>query len=123
MLTESDVQATNRRRSSGTLAGSSGALIGSAMASRSIAGCRAVAVPAPTRCRCRRVPAPVDAPPCLTERKNPGWSGPGVLEEMRLLRGKDSNLRPSGYEPDELPLLHPAATYSRDRARAWQTPA
>jgi hypothetical protein len=25
-----------------------------------------------------------------------------------LLRGKDSNLRPSGYEPDELPLLHPA---------------
>src|SRR5436190_802251 len=27
---------------------------------------------------------------------------------MRWLRGKDSNLRPSGYEPDELPLLHPA---------------
>ena len=25
-----------------------------------------------------------------------------------LLREKDSNLRPSGYEPDELPLLHPA---------------
>ena len=24
------------------------------------------------------------------------------------LRGKDSNQRPSGYEPDELPLLHPA---------------
>ena len=24
------------------------------------------------------------------------------------LRGQDSNLRPSGYEPDELPLLHPA---------------
>jgi hypothetical protein len=23
-------------------------------------------------------------------------------------RGQDSNLRPSGYEPDELPLLHPA---------------
>ena len=27
------------------------------------------------------------------------------------LRGKDSNLRPSGYEPDELPLLHPAKAY------------
>ena len=25
-----------------------------------------------------------------------------------LLRGNDSNVRPSGYEPDELPLLHPA---------------
>jgi hypothetical protein len=24
------------------------------------------------------------------------------------LRGTDSNRRPSGYEPDELPLLHPA---------------
>ena len=24
-----------------------------------------------------------------------------------MLRGKDSNLRPSGYEPDELPLLLP----------------
>ncbi len=26
------------------------------------------------------------------------------------LRGWDSNPRPSGYEPDELPLLHPALT-------------
>ena len=25
-----------------------------------------------------------------------------------LLRWQDSNLRPSGYEPDELPLLHTA---------------
>ena len=24
------------------------------------------------------------------------------------LRGQDSNLRPLGYEPNELPLLHPA---------------
>ncbi len=24
-------------------------------------------------------------------------------------RGQDSNLRPLGYEPNELPLLHPAA--------------
>src|SRR5436305_9389898 len=56
------------------------------------------------------------------KRKNPGWSGPGVLGGIRWLRGKDSNLRPSGYEPDELPLLHPAASYSRDRAGSWQTP-
>ena len=27
------------------------------------------------------------------------------------LRGQDSNLRPLGYEPNELPLLHPAAMY------------
>lgn len=25
------------------------------------------------------------------------------------LRGQDSNLRPRGYEPRELPLLHPAS--------------
>ena len=25
------------------------------------------------------------------------------------LRGQDSNLRPLGYEPSELPLLHPAS--------------
>ncbi len=27
---------------------------------------------------------------------------------ISLLRGQDSNLRPLGYEPNELPLLHPA---------------
>ena len=27
------------------------------------------------------------------------------------LRGQDSNLRPLGYEPNELPLLHPAPIY------------
>ncbi len=27
---------------------------------------------------------------------------------LKWLRGTDSNRRPSGYEPDELPLLHPA---------------
>ena len=26
------------------------------------------------------------------------------------LRGQESNLRPLGYEPNELPLLHPATT-------------
>src|SRR5439155_25109062 len=33
---------------------------------------------------------------------------------MRWLRGTDSNRRPSGYEPDELPLLHPATTNGMD---------
>ncbi len=28
------------------------------------------------------------------------------LQVIYLLRGKGSNLRPSGYEPDELPLLY-----------------
>ena len=31
----------------------------------------------------------------------------GRFEAARL-RGKDLNLRPLGYEPNELPLLHPA---------------
>ncbi len=33
---------------------------------------------------------------------------PGHRARAPLLRGKDSNLRPLGYEPNELPLLHPA---------------
>ena len=28
------------------------------------------------------------------------------------LRGLDSNQRPPGYEPSELPLLHPATSYA-----------
>ena len=46
----------------------------------------------------------------VRRRTNPGWSGPGVQVYTNWLRGKDSNLRPSGYEPDELPLLHPATS-------------
>ncbi len=30
---------------------------------------------------------------------------------LSLWRGQDSNLRPLGYEPNELPLLHPAMFY------------
>ena len=41
-----------------------------------------------------------------------------VLELPRELyifwsRGTDSNRRPLGYEPNELPLLHPATKYKR----------
>src|SRR5680860_78883 len=31
-----------------------------------------------------------------------------LLSNLTWLRGPDLNRRPSGYEPDELPLLHPA---------------
>jgi hypothetical protein len=33
---------------------------------------------------------------------------------ITMLRGKGSNLRPSGYEPDELPLLY-LAMFGRQR--------
>lgn len=33
-----------------------------------------------------------------------------MIYGFKKLRGKDSNLRPTGYEPVELPLLHPATT-------------
>ena len=38
----------------------------------------------------------------------------------RWLRRSDSNRRPSGYEPDELPLLHSAPKVYR---RAYDPPA
>ena len=31
-----------------------------------------------------------------------------LFSKNSLLRGQDSNLRPLGYGPNELPLLHPA---------------
>ena len=37
------------------------------------------------------------------QRKTPAYAG-----ALLWLRGQDSNLRPRGYEPRELPLLHPA---------------
>ena len=42
-------------------------------------------------------------------------------EEGPLLRERDSNARPSGYEPDELPLLHPAR-FILTRRRAQRAP-
>ena len=49
-----------------------------------------------------------------TARKPPG--GRRLSISYAWLRGTDSNRRPSGYEPDELPLLHPAdAAYQRPR--------
>jgi len=42
----------------------------------------------------------------LLVRKSAGPQGPALLK----LQGLDSNQRPSGYEPDELPLLHPATS-------------
>ena len=39
----------------------------------------------------------------MIKKKGRALRGPS-----RRLQGLDSNQRPSGYEPDELPLLHPA---------------
>ena len=49
--------------------------------------------------------------PQTAEIKKPAqWAGSRAAS---WLRGTDSNRRPSGYEPDELPLLHPATTNSK----------
>ncbi len=37
-------------------------------------------------------------------------------ENLFWLRGQDSNLRPHGYEPCELPLLHPAISVYAEHA-------
>ena len=34
-----------------------------------------------------------------------------LVFRFKELRGKDLNLRPLGYEPNELPLLHPAMSF------------
>jgi hypothetical protein len=46
-------------------------------------------------------------------------SGALLYSESKLRRS-DSNRRPSGYEPDELPLLHSAPKVYR---RAWDPPS
>lgn len=38
------------------------------------------------------------------------------------LRGQDSNLRPSAYETDELPLLYPAVYLARDFSIVYAIP-
>ena len=55
-----------------------------------------------------------------TCKKNPGWSGPGVQGKL-IGCGGGSNRRPSGYEPDELPLLHPATREGTGGGRMRQT--
>ena len=41
-------------------------------------------------------------------KANAAWREAAFVSGGLWLRGTDSNRRPSGYEPDELPLLHPA---------------
>src|SRR3954464_6046331 len=47
---------------------------------------------------------------------------------LKWWRGRDSNPRPLGYEPNELPLLHPASRRSRSSSAyhhrsGWKAPA
>lgn len=51
------------------------------------------------------------AEPSQLQSQNKNPTNVGLLF---WLRGQDSNLRPHGYEPCELPLLHPASS-SRDK--------
>ena len=48
-------------------------------------------------------------------REKAGQSLASAFLSVLLWRGQDSNLRPLGYEPNELPLLHPAVfQYCKD---------
>ena len=59
----------------------------------------------------RRRQGPGVTPQCLKKKPALGKAG---FRSRSWLRGTDSNRRPSGYEPDELPLLHPATANSSD---------
>ena len=59
----------------------------------------------------------------MREKEEPRVVGTrGSEMTSNWLRGKDSNLRPSGYEPDELPLLHPAAAKAMSTLVVCQMP-
>jgi hypothetical protein len=62
---------------------------------------------------------PVHRTPQKTEGPVSGAPAAAAVP-LRLLRERDSNARPSGYEPDELPLLHPAIVILLRRGRTRQ---
>src|SRR5215210_5701962 len=59
--------------------------------------------------------------PRVRRKANAAWREAAFVSGGLWLRGTDSNRRPSGYEPDELPLLHPAMANASRRALIGQT--
>ena len=64
------------------------------------------------RCSTNWATAPFERPWPDLNRRSPPWQGGVLTATLRglyvvQLRGKDSNLRPPGYEPDELPTALP----------------
>src|SRR5690606_33204250 len=67
-----------------------------------------------SRPNCRRAVLPSDL--ARSQRKSDQQKQGLMMTKVisrPWLRGQDSNLRPRGYEPRELPLLHTAITFLR----------